>query len=169
MSLWEWLPVWMAQFMNRGASFSRSHPWRAACIQGIWNILFSCREKAKQHVCLCVFACLHGCLSTVLCSLTLLTHFRPGIKQELICSSSQGRMRILSTGMVACRHGRKDGHKTGPSVRWPDKDEYAVPVWICCPCLNTLSLSDVNSDVTTAVASRSFKTVVCYRTSTGVV
>ena len=37
-------------------------------------------------------------------TLTLLSHFSPGIIFELICSSSQGRIRILSTGMVSfCR------------------------------------------------------------------
>lgn len=38
-------PVWMAQFRKRGASFSTSQPCRAACIHGIWNILFSCRQR----------------------------------------------------------------------------------------------------------------------------
>lgn len=33
-------------------------------------------------------------------TLTLLSHFSPGIVFELICFSSHGRMRILSTGMV---------------------------------------------------------------------
>lgn len=32
--------------------------------------------------------------------LTLFSHFSPGILLELICSSSQGRIRILSTGIV---------------------------------------------------------------------
>lgn len=31
----------MAQFRKRGASFSTSQPCRAACIHGIWKILFS--------------------------------------------------------------------------------------------------------------------------------
>lgn len=35
------LPVCIAHFMKSGASFSRSQPWRAACIHGIWKILFS--------------------------------------------------------------------------------------------------------------------------------
>lgn len=35
------LPVCMAHLMKSGASFSRSQPWRAACIHGIWKILFS--------------------------------------------------------------------------------------------------------------------------------
>lgn len=39
------IPVWIAQFLNKGASFSTSHPCLAACIQGIWKIFFSWKGK----------------------------------------------------------------------------------------------------------------------------
>lgn len=41
------------------------------------------------------YAHTHACVP-----LTLFSHFSPGIVLELICSSSQGRIRILSTGIV---------------------------------------------------------------------
>lgn len=34
-------PVWIAHCLNRQASLSISHPWRAACFQGMENIFFS--------------------------------------------------------------------------------------------------------------------------------
>lgn len=37
--------MWIAQFLNKGASFSTSHPCLAACIQGIWKIFFSWKGK----------------------------------------------------------------------------------------------------------------------------
>ena len=39
------LPVWTAHCLKRQASFAISHPWRAACFQGIENIFFSWRIK----------------------------------------------------------------------------------------------------------------------------
>lgn len=38
-------PVWIAQDLNRQASFSTSQPWRAACFQGIVNVVLSCRTQ----------------------------------------------------------------------------------------------------------------------------
>ena len=46
----------------------------------------------------------HVCVWTHQRTLTLLTHLRPGIWHELICSSSHGRILILSTGILSCAH-----------------------------------------------------------------
>lgn len=67
-------PVWMAQFRKSGASFSTSQPCRAACIHGIWNILFSCRQRTcktchkprhtQNALHLCTQSHLHGKINT---------------------------------------------------------------------------------------------------------
>lgn len=52
------------------------------------------------HTCLHTYTQTCTLTHTHTIALTLFSHFSPGIVFELICSSSHGRMRILSTGMV---------------------------------------------------------------------
>lgn len=61
-------------------------------------------SKKLQYGFVCISVSLSAYVYTHQWTLTSLTHLSPGIWQELICSSSHGRILILSTGIVSCEH-----------------------------------------------------------------
>lgn len=66
------IPVCMAQFRNRGASFSTSQPCRAACIHGIWKIFFSYKcGHSKQNTSETLWCGMFGvCVCELMCRCT---------------------------------------------------------------------------------------------------
>lgn len=81
-------------FLQVPAVACSMHPWDLE--DPLFLETFTYCQLLKYSTSVCV--CRHQC------TLTLFTHFSPGIWQELICSSSHGRILILSTGIVSCEH-----------------------------------------------------------------
>lgn len=92
-------------------AFSFALPYVAPSKTRNTNLLMQTSDTAIKHL-FYTHTRTHTCTRVhVRTHLTLFIHFSPGIVLEFICSSSHGRIRILSTGIVTCtaRSWREQG------------------------------------------------------------
>lgn len=88
------LQIWQARLEEQvqQEAFSCALPPHVTALKTRNELIYLCRPQPL----LSSSPSAHACTPP----LTLFSHFSPGILLELICSSSQGRIRILSTGIV---------------------------------------------------------------------
>lgn len=91
------LQIWQArpEELVQQEAFSYALPPHVTPLKTRNGLIYLCRPQPLLSSCPSAHACI-----THPPPLTLFSHFSPGILLELICSSSQGRIRILSTGIV---------------------------------------------------------------------